>query len=993
MRRFGPLLLVALAPALPLALVACTGTKPPKIGPSAASSASASAASSASANGPGDRAGGKSLRDDDDGIHRAKKGLPPPPAKPPPRIGLSGGLEALEASEYDSAERELKKAASNAGEKGRALVGLARVELATGRYADAIKTADQAASADKKERGNAMWVKGQALARQGKLDEAERALRTVENEPEARRARLFLGEVLIRRGKRSAAEAPLMTLIADFNQKRIRESDGPGMFLVGRAAHLLRSKKEANEAFDDAKRSGLKSPELFLARAALFIEAYNLGRAEEMTRKALEAAPLLPEAHVMMAEVKLDQTLDFDLAEEALGRALSVNKQLPEAYFFRAGIALRDMELERADKLLDEGLAIDPKHLELLSMRATVRFLADDKPGFDKAVKAVLAENGEYAKVYQIIADFADWEHRYAEIVKMMQEATKLDPDDGKSFVTLGLNQIRVGDDDGGVKSLDAGFRKDKFNVRAFNTLNLFEKTIPQQYESATHGVFRIRYPKDEKKVLERYVPKLLDEAWASMVKRYGFTPKTPVGVELYGKREHFAVRTSGLPNIGIQGVCFGNTLAAISPKPEHFNWGMVVWHEVGHVFAIQLSKAHVPRWFTEGLSEWETIIHRPEWQREEDTALYLALKTDRIPHVELMNRAFTHASDMSDMTVAYYASSQIAVFLADKYGQDKLNAMLVAWGAGKRTPEVIQQVLGVAPSELDNQFRAWVDQRLGRYAKQYVPNLRPVDPKEAEAAAKAAPNDPQKRLALALATLASGDYDAAEALLAEVQKLAPNSPDVRFLRAKMALRKKQPEEAKKQLTELIGLSADGYAVRMMLGDMALAEKDQTTATSEYEKAAAFDPSQAEPLQAIVDMAHKANDADRELTFLRKLALVDQHDRRVWRRLLRQLLDKKLYDEAAKVGEGALFVDIHGGDTHALYAEALLGKKDPDGAIFEAETVALTEKLTADVASRALTTMAKAYLVKGNIPAAKAARDEALRQDAENAEAKALVLP
>ena len=118
-----------------------------------------------------------------------------------------------------------------------------------------------------------------------------------------------------------------------------------------------------------------------------------------------------------------------------------------------------------------------------------------------------------------------------------------------------------------------------------------------------------------------------------------------------------------GLPNIGIQGVCFGNTLAAISPKPEHFNWGMVVWHEVGHVFAIQLSKSHVPRWFTEGLSEWETIIRRPEWQREEDTALYLALREKRIPTVELMNRAFTHASDISDMTVAYYASSQIAVF------------------------------------------------------------------------------------------------------------------------------------------------------------------------------------------------------------------------------------------------------------------------------------------------------------------------------------------
>ena len=109
--------------------------------------------------------------------------------------------------------------------------------------------------------------------------------------------------------------------------------------------------------------------------------------------------------------------------------------------------------------------------------------------------------------------------------------------------------------------------------------------------------------------------------------------------------------------------------------------------------------------------------------------------------------------------------------------------------------------------------------------------------------------------------------------------------------------------------------------------------------------------------------------------------------------MLRQLIDKKLYDEAKKVGEGALFVDIHGGETHALYAEALLGAKDADGAIFESETALMTEKLTADIAARALVTSSKAYASKGNKQKAAEARDEALRQDPENAEAKALVVP
>jgi hypothetical protein len=31
--------------------------------------------------------------------------------------------------------------------------------------------------------------------------------------------------------------------------------------------------------------------------------------------------------------------------------------------------------------------------------------------------------------------------------------------------------------------------------------------------------------------------------------------------------------------------------ITAVSPKKEASNWGLVLWHELGHVFAIQLSK------------------------------------------------------------------------------------------------------------------------------------------------------------------------------------------------------------------------------------------------------------------------------------------------------------------------------------------------------------------------------------------------------------------
>lgn len=974
-----------LSASLTLLVASCT-PKPTGPVPPPAPSGSAAAAAPAPGRDPAMDEDGAPLRTDHDGAHGHDDD--DAPAKAPPRVGLAGGLEAIDASDYATAETELGKAAKNPKEKGQALAGLARVALETGKYAEAVKLADEASREGTPAKIAAAPIKARALARQGKLAEAVAACEAVQKEPDAQRARLVMGEILLRMGRSRDAQVPLMTLVDDFNQKRIRTSDAVGMALVGRATHLLRSKRDANEAYDDAEKAGNKSAELFLWRAELFLEAYNLARAEEMVRSARKAAPNLAAMHMLFAQVKLAQTLDFDEAEKAVQKALAVNKALPEAWFVRAGISLRDMEIEQADKAIAEGLSVDPKDLELLSMRATARFLADDKDGTKRAIKAVLDLNGEYARLYQIIAEYADWEHRYAEIVAMMKEATKLDPDDGRSWASLGINQIRLGLEKEGIQNLDIGFRKDKFNVRAFNTLNLYERDIPEKYVDVTGPVFRVRYPKNEVKVLERYVPRLLDDAWKDMVKRYGFTPTVPVGVELYGTREHFSVRTSGLPNIGIQGVCFGETLAAISPKAEPFNWGMVVWHEVGHVFAIQMSKNHVPRWFTEGLSEYETIARRPEWRREEDPALWLALKRGRVPAVEQMNRAFTHADDARDITTAYYASSQISVFLVEKYGMPKLSAMLRAWGEGKRTPEVIKSVLGIGGDELDKQFRGWLDGKLARYKGQYVPDLRVKDPRKIQEELKADPKNASAHIDMAIFKMASGDVKGASAEVELAAQTAPKSPDVHYLRAKLA--RKDVAAAKKELEAMIAEGNDGYSVRVLLADAAFTMKDEAKAREHFEAASKLDPTQSEPLQALADMARKAKDEDRELAALRQLAFIDQHDRRVWRRLLAKLTARGLWDEARKVGEGALYVDIHGAETHTLYARALLETGNVDQAIFEADSALLCEPLKASIASRANVVLARAWAKKGDAAKARAAKDEALRQDPKNAEATAL---
>lgn len=847
---------------------------------------------------------------------------------------LKSAQAAFDRGEYASAEKII--AALKGADAQKAKLLQAQIELCTGRYEKAVETAKAAARLSKEARISAAPIAAEALQNMGKVDEAIAALKDVETEKTAYRARLLLGEILVRMGKRNEAGPHLRSLFDAYEADEIKSGDAEGLSLVGRAAHLLRSYKNANNVYNEAERAGAKNRvETLLWRSELFLEKYDPGHAGQVVSEALKIAPSHPLVHVAMARVKLENAMDFEAAQSEIRKALAVNPNLWSAFFVQAGLALRDLDIEAADAAADKGLKINPNQLELLSMKAAIRYLADDAAGFERYKKTVFKLNPEYSQFYQIVCEYAEWEHRYEEIVKMMQEAVKIDPADAKAYAVLGLNLIRSGDEKGGLDALEKAWEKDKFNVRVFNTLNLYEKQIANEYVSIAGQQFVLRYHKDEKDILERYAPRMLEEAWTSMVKRYGFTPKMPVSIEFYADTEHFSVRTSGLPNVGIQGVCFGQTLAALSPLAGQFNWGNILWHELGHVFAIQMSKNHVPRWFTEGLSEYETIIRRPEWQREEDPALFAALKGGRIPAVNSFNRAFTHVDSVEDVTMAYYAASQIVVFMAKEFGFPKVVSMMPLWAAGKRTPEVVKEALGITAEELDRRYRAWLEPHLDRYNKQYVPDLHAPPLDIARKAAQDDPKNAKKLVQLAFALMRDDQNAEGEAVLSEALKADPKQPDAHYYKLVKAMRTKKFAEAQKLVDKMVADGHDGYAIRMKAADLAELNKDEAKARAHFEAASKFDPSQAEPLQGLYDLANRKKDKAGQLSALRRLALVDQHDRRVWIKLLRLLVERGEWEEARKFGEGAIFVDVANPEVHRLYARALARTGHFHSAIFE----------------------------------------------------------
>ena len=863
--------------------------------------------------------------------------------------------------------------------------------LETGRFAEADRIAQQA-SANLAQKLAAIALRAEVLFATGKVADAIRLLEPHKDAAgaQARRVRLLLGEYRIASGHRSDADEPLMKIVEEYNDGSIATSDAEGLSFVGRAAYLLRSPKDANTAFNESERIDKQRVQTLAWRTELFLDKYDPGHAEEVLREAIAIAPKRADLMILMARVKLDQALDFDAAEKLVKEALAINPKVAGAHAVRAGLALRDMDIAASDAAIAAGLAINPNDLELWSVRAATRFLADDKPGYEAAKRETFSRNAEFSRFFSIVGEYAEWEHRYDDIVAMMKEATILDAEDGKAWAELGLTEMRGGDEAAGMEALKRAWSKDHFNVRVFNTLNLYEQTIPNQYELASDPVFKVRYAKDEKKVLERYVPRLLSEAWGSMKARYGFVPTTPVQIELYGSREHFSVRTSGLPNIGIQGVCFGRVVAAMSPKSEPFNWGNVLWHELGHVFAIQLSKNHVPRWFTEGLSEYETIARRPEWQRELDPELYQAIATGKLPGAVDMNRAFTHASDGLDVSVAYYAASQMLVFTADQFGMPKIVQALKLWGQGVRTPDVIQRAFGVTPADYDARYRAWQMQKLARYKGQFVFAEHPMPLDDAKAKVAAAPQDPAAHVSLALSYLrARKGHDATSEIDAAL-KIDPNNMPAHYLAAKLG--KDDPAAAATHLAAIQKAGGDGYAIQMALADVAEAKKDKPAMRAALEAAAKFDPSQSDALKGLFDMANEEKrDAD-ALEALKKLAVIEQHDRKLWKMLLDRLVALKQWDEVKRFGDAAIFVDVESAPMHVSYARGLGATGAHDKALFELESAIMCNPPPKE-AAEAHALMAGELVALRNPGEAKKHLAEALRLDPENATAKGMRIP
>jgi tetratricopeptide (TPR) repeat protein len=904
------------------------------------------------------------------------------------RADLASGRDRLVAGDYKGARAELEKVTGKDRPAARILI--ARVQATTGDYAGAEATLAPLAQGKDAPAAEARIALAEIRRATGRIADARRDLEALHRDrPDDRAVRTALGLVRLAQGEGTKAKDLFDLTIKESDNNQLDLDNPVEMYQLAVAARFTSNFQLANDAFREAIRKDPKATEVNVAWADLFLQKYSAANAEQTLEEVFKVNPNHPDAHAAMAEVILETKYDLQAVRHHLKTALDLNPKNARALKARASVEIDQNKWDEANKTLDAVLAGNKEDVEAIAMKATVAWLRDDLKTYDAERRRAFAINPAYAQLYRIVARSAVREHRYVEAVELEKEAVKLKPDFFEAMAGAGMGYLRLGMEKEGLEWIDKSWVGDQYNARAANTRRLFRDTIPKEYTITTTKSFRIRYHNDEKAVFSRFFEPTMEKAFADMVRRYGFSPKTPVTLELYADREDYGIRTVGLPDLGALGVCFGQVVTAMSPANGDINWGMVMWHELAHVFAIQLSNSRVPRWFTEGLSEYETLIARPEWRRENDNDLYGAFLNGTLPSIAALNSEFMQP-DQNAVIVAYYQSAVTIEYLVQAYGFPKIVEALKLFGKGKETPEVLQLITGKPIATLDAEFRKYLEVRLAPYAGTFkLPTRGFDDVTKHEIAADASPRDAKLRANVALAYYYGGDAEKATAAAQAASALDARQPIARYILAEVAMHKGDAPRAR-QLYR--GLAADGFDssdVRARLAQIAAAAGDDAEQEKQLCAAKKLDPERSYAFQELSQLYDKRGDKPRALAELEGYVMLEQMEVAPLKKLAAEYSKLGNWAKVRTYAEMATYIMPHDPDVLAALGRASAELGDGAKALFAYDTMLL---LSPKPRRPALVHIGRtrALMVLNRRAEAKAALAEALKTEPENAEALAL---
>ena len=516
----------------------------------------------------------------------------------------------------------------------------------------------------------------------------------------------------------------------------------------------VRSFKSANDHFRALVKARPEDPDARVRWGYLFLATHNPTEAAKLFDEALKIDETHAAAKLAKAVVLSNR---FEGAAAKMAReVLDADPDLVEAYLLLARMAMEEGKFAEAEENLDKALEkaeqAGQSPLDVYSLKASIDMLRGETDS--EWVQQALAYNPTYGRVYSDAAHFFVINRRYRQATALYEKAIEIDPRLWSAHADLAINLMREGEIELARRHLEVAYQADPFSAKTVNTLRLLDSLdefrsysnlddiILGGQEEIERSLDRpqivAKLHKKEAAALLPYVLELSERSLRTFAAKYRFKPQRPVQVELYPDHEDFAVRTVGLPGVGLLGVTFGYVVAMDSPsgrRPGSFHWGTTLWHEMAHVVTLEATDHLVPRWFSEGISVYEEWVADPAWGDRISPDVIKAIEDDEFLPIAELDRGFIRPKNPKQIPISYYQAGLVCTFIAQRWGFSKLHDLLTGFGEGKSTPDNIRAVLDISSTEFDDLFGEYVEQRTGELVKRF-PEWRKLT-KQAIAAAR----------------------------------------------------------------------------------------------------------------------------------------------------------------------------------------------------------------------------------------------------------------
>lgn len=661
-----------------------------------------------------------------------------------------------------------------------------------------------------------------------------------------------------------------------------RYTDADDLVALGHAAlELGADPKDVLEGFfERARRNYSSRPEGIIASARLALRKQDPALASDYLRPAVEKFEDNPEVAFLLSEA-----LKSSAAEESatlLQKTLELNPNHFEANLRLIRQAIDRESYEVAEALLEDVFAINPSLPKAWALKAVLFHLQAKSDQEAEARETALQFSKNNPEVDYVIGECLSRKYRFAEAADYLKKSLQADPDYLPAKIQLAQDLLRLGEDEEGWRLVEEAGEKDGYSVGVFNLLQL--KDSVDNYATIKDERFVIRMDRSEAAVYGSQVQTLLNAAFDTLSEKYGYVPTEPVIVEIFDRKDDFAVRTFGVPDVaGYLGVCFGRLITANSPasfRSSPNNWEAVLWHEFCHVITLQMTGNRIPRWLSEGTSVYEERQRNGSWGQHMSPEFQQRILDGNITPVSELSSAFLNAKSGQDVNFAYYESSMVVEYLVREFGFESITSVLKELNAGLTINDALERhTTDIAT--LDQKFDEW----LNAQAKQFAPNVVFTIPKPRQPGDPVIPpasDDERPNYTTAMKTsvdlIQIGKLQEAQEILERLIEIYPDDRRPDSARAILASIYGRQDQVDKQITELktqVALSASDWSSALQLLQLLVKTDRWSEAVEAGQQVLAIDPLLADPNQLLLQAAIKTDNAELAMQLLEGLLVLD----------------------------------------------------------------------------------------------------------------------